>query len=144
MPKKPRPRKFLLCLSEDEWEAIESMAKSEGLTRSDLFRLKTIYRRLPRRTTTIAAQTYWQLARIGNNLNQLTRAVNSAIKQGWQQPPADPSLLEELKTLLNQVRRELVELDLIEQLDSEEASNWESLLGTDSSSESADGRGKGK
>ncbi|NER27629.1 MAG: MobC family plasmid mobilization relaxosome protein [Symploca sp. SIO1C4] len=110
------------------------MAKSEGLTRSDLFRLKTIYRRLPRRTTTIAAQTYWQLARIGNNLNQLTRAVNSAIKLGWQSPPADPSLLEELKVLLKQVRRELVELDLTEQLDEEEASDWESLLGTDSSS----------
>ena len=104
------------------------MAISEGLTRSELFRLKTIYRRLPRRTTQVATQTYWQLALIGNNLNQLTRTANIAINRG-QPPPADPGYLAQLETLLKQVRREIVELDFKELLnDTQPDDDWEALL----------------
>jgi len=101
------------------------MAKQQDMTRSDLIRYKTIYRRLPRRTTRIAAQTYWQLAHIANNLNQLALAANTAVKMG-QPLTIDPDIFQELKEVIRQARRELVELDLLAQLeDTEKTDDWE-------------------
>jgi DNA mismatch repair ATPase MutS len=125
MPKTSRPHKFQLRLSDDEWEKAEAMAKREGLTRSDLFRLKTIYCKLPRRVTQVAADTYWQLSQEANNLNQIAKALNTANKSG--RLPKSQTLRELQNSLLNnlelltQVRKELVELDLMAQL-----SEWES------------------
>lgn len=124
MPKTPRPHKFQMRLSTEEWEKTEAMAKREGLTRSELFRLKTIYRKLPRRVTKIAADTYWQLSQEANNLNQIALALNTANKSG--RLPLSETLrqlmisLNNNLELLTQVRKELVELDLIAQL-----SDWE-------------------
>jgi hypothetical protein len=133
MPKLARPHKFQLCLSAKEWQMAESMAKKEQLTRSELFRLKTLYKKLPRRITKITALTYWQLAKIGNNLNQIAKALNTTNKIGRS---ANVSLLLDLHSLLNQnlemltqVRRELVELDLLEPLEEDEregtGDDWE-------------------
>ncbi len=133
MPKLARPHKFQLCLSDKEWQMAESIAKKEQLTRSELFRLKTLYKKLPRQITKITALTYWQLAKIGNNLNQIAKALNTTNKIGRS---ANVSLLLDLHSLLNQnleiltqVRRELVELDLLEQLEEDEregtGDDWE-------------------
>lgn len=125
MPKTSRPHKFQLRLSGDEWEKAEAMAKREGLTRSDLFRFKTLYGKLPRRVTQVAADTYWQLSQEANNLNQIAKALNTANKSG--RLPKSQTLRELQNSLLNnlelltQVRKELVELDLIAQV-----SEWES------------------
>jgi hypothetical protein len=73
MPKTPRPHKFQVCLSEQECSMLEEIAQRENMTRSELLRFKTIYQKLPRRTTKIAAQTYWLLA------NQTKEAVRSRI-----------------------------------------------------------------
>ncbi|HEY9295380.1 MAG TPA: hypothetical protein VIQ31_03205 [Phormidium sp.] len=59
---------------------------------------------------------------ISVNLNQLTLAEEAAIKLGQTQP-ANPKLLENLEILLKQVRRELVEIDVIADL--EDADDWE-------------------
>lgn len=123
MPKLPRPHKFQLCLSDEELKHLLFMAKKEQMTRSDLFRLKTIYRRLPRQTTQIAAKTYWQLSQEANNLNQISRALNATLQDKYISPETLTKLQTSLQNnleLLTQVRRELVELDLLAQLDEEE------------------------
>lgn len=135
MPKTPRPHKFQVCLSEQEWEMLEEIAQRENMTRSDLLRFKTIYQKLPRRTTKIAAQTYWLLANQTNNINQGIKALNAANSQGLA--PKQKVLLDLLSALQNnlelltQVRKELVELDLLAQLDDieEESDDWETIEG---------------
>jgi len=117
MSKTPRPHKFQLRLSEQEWEMATALAQKEGLQRSELFRLKTLYRKLPRRVTRVAADTYWQLSQEANNLNQIALALNTANKSG-RLPKSETlrqlqiSLNNNLE-LLTQVRKELVELDLL-------------------------------
>ncbi|HAJ62297.1 MAG TPA: plasmid mobilization relaxosome protein MobC [Cyanobacteria bacterium UBA8543] len=135
MPKTPRPHKFQVCLSEQECSMLEAIAQRENMTRSDLLRFKTIYQKLPRRTTKIAAQTYWLLANQTNNINQGIKALNAANSQGLA--PKQKVLLDLLSALQNnlelltQVRKELVELDLLAQLDDieEESDDWETIEG---------------
>ena len=123
MPKTPRPHKFQLCLSEQEWQMATAMAQKEGLQRSELFRLKTLYH-LPRRhITKIAASTYWQLAQQADILERIAGELEAA-KQNEHSPKS--GTLRELRNaldnnmeLLTQVRKELVDLDLL--------LNWEDL-----------------
>ena len=94
-----------------------ALAQKEGLQRSELFRLKTLYRKLPRRVTRVAADTYWQLSQEANNLNQIALALNTANKsrrllKSETLRELQNSLLNNLE-LLTQVRKELVELDLL-------------------------------
>ena len=117
MPKTPRPHKFQLCLSNEEWEMATAMAQKEGLQRSELFRLKTLYH-LPRRhVTKIAASTYWQLAQQTDSLDRIAGELEAA-KQSGHSPKS--GTLRELRNvlsnnmeLLTQVRKELVDLDLL-------------------------------
>ncbi|MBC1300131.1 plasmid mobilization relaxosome protein MobC, partial [Nostoc sp. UCD122] len=44
------------------------------------------------------------------NINQLTRATNTAIKMGLR-PPADPEQLKQLQKLLQQIGRELSQIE---------------------------------
>lgn len=122
MGKQQRSRTIILRLTPDERNKAETLAADAGLSLSELFRASTLKRRLPRRVTHIAADTYRELAKIGNNLNQLTKAANAAILLG-QNPPENPKLLERLEVLLKLVRRELVEMDAVTDL--EDGDDWE-------------------
>jgi uncharacterized protein (DUF1778 family) len=68
--------------TEDERAALESLARAEGLTlgsyiRSTLLpRAKTLSRRRPRVDEAAIAKLYGNLNRIGNNINQIARAMN--------------------------------------------------------------------
>ena len=130
MPKIHRPHKFQLCLSDEEWQRTEVIAQQEGMTRSNLFRLKTIYTKLPRRITKVAAGTYWLVANLTNNCNQIAKALNTLTRMGCTSQ-VDSALLEELRSLLQQnlaamkrVGREMAEFDLVAQLDDFE-SDWQ-------------------
>ncbi len=132
MPKIHRPNKFQLCLSDEEWQRTEIIARQEGMTRSNLFRLKTIYTRLPRQITKVAAATYWLVAHLSNNCNQIAKALNTLTKAGCTSQ-VDSALLEELRFLLQQnleamkrVGREIAEFDLLAQLDDSESDLEES------------------
>ncbi|TVP59646.1 MAG: plasmid mobilization relaxosome protein MobC [Nodularia sp. (in: Bacteria)] len=86
------------------------MARENGLTVSELFRSKTLKNKLPRRVTRVAGQTYWELGKIGNNLNQIAKAINTTVLMG--EPVAvDRGLLEQVKNLVKQVRREIADID---------------------------------
>jgi Bacterial mobilisation protein (MobC) len=97
-------------VSEVEFEMIHSRASQAGLSCSELFRRNALLRPLPKRVAKIAVQTYVELGKIGNNINQLTKAVNTAIALG-QKLTVDVSELEALGELLHQIRREITGCD---------------------------------
>lgn len=107
--KKVYTRKFLLPLSEDQWQRAQKIAVTEDLTVCDVFR-SALYRKLPRKVTTVAAQTYWELGKIGTNLNQIAAAVNTARLMG-EPVSVDRALLERLRELVQQARAEIVGIE---------------------------------
>jgi Bacterial mobilisation protein (MobC) len=118
MPKKRRNIKFLICLTPQEKEQVRQMAAENSLTMAELFRAKTIKNRLPRRVTKVAGQTYWELGKIGNNLNQIAKAINTSVLMG-EPVVVDRGLLEQVRNLVKQVRRELAEIDLVTDIQDE-------------------------
>jgi hypothetical protein len=105
-----RTKIMQIRVSEVEFEMIHSRASQAGLSCSELFRRNALLRPLPKRTTKIAIQTYVELGKIGNNINQLTKAANTAIALG-QKPRIDIDKLEALGELLHQIRREITGCD---------------------------------
>jgi hypothetical protein len=112
-----------------EHEMIKQKAQDAGLSIAEFTRRSALLKPLPRRLSKITLATYRELVHIGNNINQLTRATNTAIKMGMQ-PPADPEQLEQLRNLLQQIGRELsqIETEPIDEDDideDEEEEDWE-------------------
>jgi hypothetical protein len=105
-----RTKIMQIRVSEVELEMIHSRASQAGLSCSELFRRNALLRPLPKRTTKIAIQTYIELGKIGNNINQLTKAANTAIAY-LQKPRIDIDKLEALGELLHQIRREITRCD---------------------------------
>jgi hypothetical protein len=109
---------FSLRLSDIELDLLRIKSQDAGMSASELMRRNGLLRPLPKRLSKISLQTYWELGQIGNNLNQLVKATNTAIKMG-RTPPANPELLEELLEVLHQCRRDIA------QVDTEEDNDWE-------------------
>ncbi|BAY67108.1 plasmid mobilization relaxosome protein MobC [Calothrix sp. FACHB-156] len=109
---------FSLRLSDIELDLLRIKSIDAGMSASELMRRNGLLRPLPKRLSKISLQTYWELGQIGNNLNQLVKATNTAIKMG-RTPPANPELLEELLSVLHQCRRDIA------QVDTEEDNDWE-------------------
>lgn len=105
-------------LTPKEYEKAQQMASENNLTISELFRSKTLKNQLPRRVTKVASQTYWELGKIGNNLNQITKAINTSVLMG-EPIVVNRTLLEQLRDMVKQVRREITEIDLISDLQDE-------------------------
>jgi Bacterial mobilisation protein (MobC) len=101
-----RTKIMQIRVSDLEFEMIHSRASQAGLTCSELFRRNALLRPLPKRVTKIAIDTYIELGRIGNNINQLAASANAAIKLG-QKPPYSCGELEALREILHQIRREI-------------------------------------
>ncbi|MCP6760071.1 MAG: MobC family plasmid mobilization relaxosome protein [Fischerella sp. CENA71] len=123
-----RTHSYSLRLSDLELEWLHMKAKDAGMSGADLIRRLTFTKPLPKRISKISLTTYQELGRIGNNLNQLTRVANTAIKMGYP-PPAKQELLEELLELLHECRRQLAQVDIDDEdddLESEDFSDdWE-------------------
>ncbi|WP_263420155.1 MULTISPECIES: MobC family plasmid mobilization relaxosome protein [unclassified Tolypothrix] len=111
-----------------EHEMIKQKAQDAGLSIAEFTRRSVLLKPLPRRLSKITLFTYRELVRIGNNINQLTRATNAALKMGVR-PPANPSQLEELRNLLQQIGRELssIETEVTDDddIDDEDNEEWE-------------------
>nr|WP_242054719.1 plasmid mobilization relaxosome protein MobC [Nostoc sp. FACHB-190] len=104
-------------MSDIELDLLRLKSADAGMSASELMRRNGLLRPLPKRLSKISLKTYWELGQIGNNLNQLVKATNTAIKMG-RTPPANPKLLEELLELLHQCRRDIAQVDT-------ESDNWE-------------------
>ncbi|MBD2415558.1 hypothetical protein FACHB389_21955 [Nostoc calcicola FACHB-389] len=117
---------FPVRLSDIELEMIRIKSQDAGISASELMRRNALMRPLPKRLSKISLQTYWELGQIGNNLNQLVKATNTAIKMGHT-PPANPELLQELLELLHQCRRDIAsdDVDDDDSEDEEEDDDWE-------------------
>ncbi len=116
---------FPVRLSDIELEMIRMKSQDAGMSASELMRRNALMRPLPKRLSKISLQTYWELGQIGNNLNQLVKATNTALKIG-RTPPANPELLRELLELLHQCRRDIASDDVDDDSeDEEEDDDWE-------------------
>ncbi|WP_443193714.1 plasmid mobilization protein [Nostoc sp. UHCC 0926] len=116
---------FPVRLSDIELDLLRIKSLDAGMSASELMRRNALMRPLPKRLSKISLQTYWELGQIGNNLNQLVKATNTAILMG-RTLPAKPELLRELLELLHQCRRDIA-LDDVDDDDSEEeeSDDWE-------------------
>jgi hypothetical protein len=114
---------FPVRLSDIELDMIRIKSIDAGMSASELMRRNALMRPLPKRLSKISLQTYWELGQIGNNLNQLVKATNIALKMG-RTPPTNPELLRELLELLHQCRRDIASDDV-------ESEDWEEEEGDD-------------
>lgn len=105
-----RKHLFSLRLSEIELDLLRLKSADAGMSASELMRRNGLLRPLPKRLSRISLKAYWELGQIGNNLNQLVKATNTAIKMG-RTPPANPELLEELLEVLHQCRRDIAQVE---------------------------------
>ena len=114
MPRKRRStlrtHSYSVYLSDIELEMLRDRALESGMKASELIRKNALMRPLPRRVSKIDLKTYIELGRIGNNLNQLTKAANTALKYGLS-PPADTGELQELSKLLHSIRLKIAGVD---------------------------------
>jgi hypothetical protein len=113
-----RPIKFHISLSAEEKAQVCSMATEHNVTMAELFRAKTLRNQLPRRVTQISGLTYWELTKISESLSQIARALTT------KAPPelsivVDRELLNQTRILLSQVRRELIDLDFMTEIEEE-------------------------
>jgi hypothetical protein len=121
MSSQKRPIKFHISLSAEEKELVRRMAAENNLTMAELFRAKTLKNQLPRRVTRITGLTYWELTKIGDSLSQIAKAIlaRGTTSFGETSIVVDQELLNQTKTLLSQVQRELVDLDFLTEIEEE-------------------------
>ncbi len=116
---------FPVRLSDIELDLLRIKSLDAGMSASELMRRNALMRPLPKRLSKISLQTYWELGQIGNNLNQLVKATNTALLIG-RTLPADPELLRELLELLHQCRRDIASDDIeSDDWEEEEDNDWE-------------------
>ncbi|WP_341532326.1 plasmid mobilization relaxosome protein MobC (plasmid) [Nostoc sp. UHCC 0302] len=108
-----------------EYEMIRSKALDTGMSLGELTRRCMLLRPIPApppRLGRVTLATYLELARIGNNINQLAKATNTAIKMQLP-PPAEPELLQEILELLRHCQQEIANT-FIEESD-KETDDWQ-------------------
>jgi hypothetical protein len=110
LDKERRSNVFRLRLTLSERERWEVMAEEVGLGNnlSKFVRHCVEKRSLPAPIPQINEQSYWELGKIGVNLNQITHAINRAVKEGQGVSCDSRAEIEAVKTLLNEVRLQLL------------------------------------
>lgn len=86
--KEKRNKVVILRLKEEEKERVVKRAKEEGMTLSSYIRKSILNERFVSKTD---IQTAFELKKIGNNLNQLAKHVNSL--------PVDDNILHSLESI---------------------------------------------
>jgi hypothetical protein len=110
LTKEKRSNVFRLRLTQLEREHWEVMAEEVGLGNnlSKFVRHCVERRSLPAPIPEINQQTYWELGKIGVNLNQITHAINRAVKEGSLVAVAPRPEIEAVKTALDEIRLQLL------------------------------------
>jgi hypothetical protein len=94
-------------LSDVELEMFRSRAEDLGIPIAELMRRNGLMRPIPKRLSRVTIQTYRELTRVGTNINQLSKAINTALKSG-QQIQIDQEELVSLAAAIDRCQRELV------------------------------------
>ena len=110
--KKPRERRenFALRLSPSEKTALIEKATDAELTLSEYLRSTGLKKHLRPPVPQINRETYVELGRIGNNINQMTKACHTAINQG-RGCNINPAALSSLKKQLDLLRLQVIGID---------------------------------
>jgi hypothetical protein len=110
--KDKRSNVFRLRLTELEREQWEAMAEEVGLGNnlSKFVRHCVERRSLPAPIPEINQQTYWELGKIGVNFNQITHAINRAVKEGSDVAVDPRREILAVKTALDEIRLQLLGL----------------------------------
>ena len=104
---KQRTVRFEMLLTFEESETWEALAESAGVSKAELVRRRMAGCRI--KTVPEANwQTYWQLGKIGTNINQIAKAQNTAIADGLIPPPIDPAPFEALQRQIDRLRLHLI------------------------------------
>ena len=112
LTKEKRSHVFRLRLTSSEREQWEAMAEAVGLGNnlSKFVRHCVEKRSLPAPIPQINEQTYWELGKIGVNLNQITYAINRAVKEGSDVAVDPRREILAVKTVLDEIRLQLLGL----------------------------------
>jgi hypothetical protein len=96
-----------MLLTPDESKTWEALAESAGVSKAELIRRRMAGCRI--KTVPEANwQAYWQLGKIGNNINQIAKAHNTAIADGLTPPNIDLTPFEELRRQIDRLRLHLI------------------------------------
>lgn len=105
-PSEVRSKRVEVWLNERELSKLAEFMEDTSASRGDVFRSLLMDGKVEKnQVPTVNRDTYLELARIGNNVNQLAKAANQA---GYQN---DNEALGKLWDLIQQTRRELVGVD---------------------------------
>jgi hypothetical protein len=129
MPAQSKQRiiQFKLMLTPSEKQKWTKLAQLTGLNISELVRRRMAGCRL-QAIPKANWQFHWQLGKIGNNINQIAKAQNTAIAQGLITPPIDPIPFEELQKQIDKLRLQLLlgtDDNLTEENEIEVENDWE-------------------
>jgi hypothetical protein len=104
--KDKRSHVFRLRLTSSEREQWFAMAEAVGLGNnlSKFVRHCVEKRSLPAPIPLLNEQTYWELGKIGVNLNQITHAINRAVKEGSPVAVDPRREIEAIHTALDEIR----------------------------------------
>lgn len=107
-PKRARPVRKTLSFTPQEWERIERrMTASEATSFTSFAREAVLEGRVVVRPVTIEADALRvELSRIGNNVNQIARQVNTEREAGRDDVASLRQLLREIQALLTAATRE--------------------------------------
>lgn len=105
--KPKRTRMVRIRFTEDEYAAVSIKAISASLTLSELVRRAALEKPLPQPKSEMALATYEQLARLGNNVNQLAKAANTAVKMG-DSPPVTVEHWQKVYQTIKQLGMEII------------------------------------
>ena len=119
-----RNKRTEIRLTELELIALRDRAQEAGKDLSSYLRYQGLMRRIPPRLSKVSVETYIELGRIGSNLNQLTKATNTALQMGIQ-PPSTQEQLVALLELLHQIRREIAQVNSGDDESEGEDGDWE-------------------
>jgi hypothetical protein len=110
--KEKRSNVFRLRLTQLEREQWSALAEEVGLGNnlSKFVRHCVERRTLPAPIPQINEQTYWELGKIGVNLNQITHAINRAVKEGSSVTVDPRKEILAVKTALDEIRLQLLGL----------------------------------
>lgn len=93
-------------VSPSERDRLLALATEAGMNVSDYLRHIAINGKVPPVTTDVAIRTYWELGKVGNSLNLVVPLMQQALQKG-QTVNMPPQLLQELQTVLQQIRLEI-------------------------------------
>ena len=102
-----RNRPLHIRLTSDEYQALSQKATSAGVSLSSWVRRAALEEEIPSKRSEIDVNLYKELSRIGININQLARAANTAVQQGYCPQPT-PSQWQELYDLIKRLTLEVI------------------------------------